>query len=458
MLYAVLKIIFKLSLRIFFRKIAVRNPHLVPASGPLLIAGNHPNTFMDPIAIAAIARQEVYFIAKSTIFKSPLHKWLLAKMNLVPIFRREDGQRPAQSNDHTFRKCFELLQQGGTLLIFPEGNSFNERRLRPLKTGTARLALGAEALAGGKAGTSIVPVGLNYSDPTRFRSDLFINVGPPIVVADFVGQYQEDPYKAAQSLTDTLRQRLEELMVITSTAEEDELVRQVEAIYKNDLLQDLGLSRRQKDKFVLTKAIADSIRYFNQHDPNRVRTIQDQLQSYKENLDKLGLQDKFLRVRQTTPGLVADTLLTTFYLVFGFPVYLFGCLTNYIPYIIPSKIADKLVGEQEFRAPVMMTVGIFSFPAFYSLEIAAVYWWSGSWGWTVLVGTLLPVTGFFALQYFYRWINTRAFLRLLSVFYRRQDLVQQVSQQRAALIKNLEEAKQVYIKDVVKSRQEKPAW
>lgn len=456
MLYAILKIIFKISLRIFFRKIEVRNPHLIPATGPLLIAANHPNTFMDPIAIAAIMRQEVYFIAKSTIFKSPLHKWLLGKMNLVPVFRREDGEGTVHRNDHTFRKCFELLQQGGTLLIFPEGNSYHERRLRLIKTGTARIALGTEALAGGKAGVRIVPVGLNYSDPTRFRSSLFINVGEPIVVSDYAGQYAQDPFKAAQSLTDTLRQRLEEVLVITATAEEDELVRQVEAIYTYDLLQDLGLSRRQEDKFVLTKGIADSIRYFNQHDPNRVRALQDQLQVYRQNLEKLGLQDKFLRAQQKAPVLLVDTLRTILYFVLGFPVYLFGCLTNYIPYIIPARVADQLVEEQEFRAPVMMTVGIFSFLVFYSLEIGLTYRWLDSWGWTVLVGVLLPVTGFFALQYFYRWINTRGYLRLMSVFYRRQDIIQQVLQERAALIKNLEEAKRVYIKDLAASLPGKP--
>jgi glycerol-3-phosphate O-acyltransferase / dihydroxyacetone phosphate acyltransferase len=447
MLYAILKIIFKISLRIFFRKIEVRNPHFIPPEGPLLIAANHPNTFMDPLAIAAITRQEVYFIAKSTIFKSPLHKWLLGKMNLVPIFRREDGLVPAQANDNTFRRCFELLHQKSTLLIFPEGNSYNERRLRPLKTGTARMALGAETGPGLPAGTRIVPVGLNYSDPTRFRSSLFINVGSPIVVADFVGQYQDDPLKASQSLTDTLRQRLEELLVITSSAEEDELVQQIEAIYKYDLLQDLGLTRRQEDKFVMTKAIADSIRYFNQHDPNRVRTLQDQLQAYIRQLDRLGLQDKFLRANDQAPGLGAN-IRTTLYLFFGLPVYLFGALTNYIPYIIPAKITDKLVEEQEFRAPVMMTVGIFSFLIFYSLEIGLAYRWSGSWGWTVLAGALMPVTGLFALQYFYQWVNTRSYLKLRSAFYRRQELVQQVLQERAALIKNLEEAKRVYIKEL----------
>lgn len=448
MLYTILKIIFKTSLRIFFRKIEVRNPDLIPLQGPLLIAANHPNTFMDPIAIGAIIRQELYFIAKSTIFKSPGRNWLLKKMNLVPIYRRVDGRVSAQANDDTFRKCFELLHHKGTLLIFPEGNSFNERRLRVLKTGTARMALGSEAQAGFKGGTCILPIGLNYSDPTRFRSTLFINVGKPIFVSDFADQYREDPHKAIQNLTDTLCRRLEELLVITSTEEEDELVRQVEGIYKYDLLQNLGLTRRQEDKFVLTKAIAESIRYFNQHDPERVRALQEQILVYIRKLNKLGLQDKFLRTNEKSADLVADTLRTTLYLIFGLPVFLFGCITNYLPYIIPAKIADKLVEEQEFRAPVMMTVGIFSFLAFYGLELGAVYRWSGS-GWlTLLTGALLPVTGLFALQYYYRWINTRGYLQLLSVFYRRQDLVQEVLHDRTVIIKNLEAAKWVYIKEL----------
>ncbi len=95
MFYFILKVIFKIALRIFFQKIEVKNRHLIPAEGPLLIASNHPNTFMDPIAIAAITRQEIYFIAKATFFNSSVTSWLLHKMNLIPVYRREDGPRTA---------------------------------------------------------------------------------------------------------------------------------------------------------------------------------------------------------------------------------------------------------------------------------------------------------------------------------------------------------------------------
>ncbi|MGV3504019.1 MAG: lysophospholipid acyltransferase family protein [Adhaeribacter sp.] len=448
MLYFLLKIIFKTSLRVFFRKMEVRNAHLIPAEGPLVLVANHPNTFMDPIAIAAIARPQVYFIAKSTLFKSALQAWLLHKMNLVPIFRREDGGPSGQANDQTFRKCYELLHRKGTLLIFPEGNSFNERRLRPLKTGAARIALEAEAQAQGQAGIRIVPIGLNYSDPTRFRSELFINVGEPLVVADFASHYAQDSFKAAQSLTDAIRRSLEELLVIAASQAEEELIREIEGIYKYDLLQDLGLSRRQEDKFVLTKGIADSIRYFSQHDPNRVRALQDQLQAYLQQLKQLGLQDKFLRVNQAKSRLAPGSLRTGLFLLLGWPVYLFGCLTSYLPYILPSKVADNFFGEEEFRAPVMMTAGIFSFLGIYSLEVLGIYKWSGSWQTALGFGLLLPFAGFFALEYYYRLVNTRGYLRLLSGLFRRQPRIEQVLRQRADLIQNLEQAKRVYMNDL----------
>lgn len=445
MLYLILKVIFKIALRVFFRKIEVRNQHLIPVTGPLLIAANHPNTFMDPIAIAAVVKPEVFFIAKSTVFSSPLNKWLLHQMNLIPVYRREDGASPTTGNSNAFRKCFEILKQCGTLLIFPEGNSFNERRLRPLKTGAARMALETEANAAFKAGVQILPIGLNYSDPTRFRSNLFINVGQPIMLADYAAAYAHDTFKTAQDLTERLRTCLEELLVITNTPEEDELLQQVEAIYRNNLVTALNLTNQQQDKFILTKGIADSIRYFNIQEPERVRNIQEKVNCYYQELEKLGLQDKYLDSDKKIQSPTTTFIFSALYLSLGFPLYIGGVLTHYIPYWLPAKLADKLTDEQEFRAPVMMTAGIFTFSIFYALEIGGVYWWSDS-GWvTLFFALLLPVSGFFALHYHYRLKLAFGYLQRYFLFYRRKDLIDNILQQRIAIVQKLEEAKNLYI-------------
>ena len=99
---------------------------------------------MDPIAIAALPNTKFILLPKAPYFNPRFVKWLLQKMNLIPIYRREDGAMPVTGNDPTFQKCFEILKKRGAVMIFPEGTSINERRLRPVKTGTARIALDAE--------------------------------------------------------------------------------------------------------------------------------------------------------------------------------------------------------------------------------------------------------------------------------------------------------------------------
>jgi len=445
MLYSLLKIIFKIALRVFFRRIEIRNQHLIPTSGPLLIAANHPNTFMDPIAIAAFVKQEVYFIAKGTVFNTPLKNWLLQKLNLIPVYRREDGVVPTAGNDATFKKCTEFLLQKGTLLIFPEGNSYNERRLRPLKTGAARMTLAAASQTRGDLEVQIIPIGVNYTDPTRFRSSLFINVGTPIAVKDFAPAVAADNFKAAQDLTAVLRNRLADLLIITETEEEDELVQQVERVYQSDLRRDLGLQDRQEDKFVLTKNIAESIRYFQKHEPARVQVIREKLKLYHHNLKRSGLQDKYLAQSQTNHNLLKDSFITALYLVAGFPLFAWGLLTNYLSYYIPGKLADALTDEEEFRAPVMMTIGIFTFGFIYALEIAEAYALTHSVWRTVVILFSLPLSGFFALRYRYRLRVTQAYLRLFAFLYQRSPIISQLLQQREELLKDMEAAKSIYL-------------
>ena len=189
--YTVMKPLVQVALRVFFRRIEVRHPERLHLPGPLLLAGNHPNTLMDPLLAAVNRRQPIAFLAKSTFFKNPVVRAIMTSGNSIPIYRRQDteaGAAPATpeqvttQNEAVFGRCYDYLGRGGTIMIFPEGTSVSERRLRPLKTGAARIALGAEARHDFKLGLKVVPVATNYFDPSRFRSDVLLNVAPPIRV------------------------------------------------------------------------------------------------------------------------------------------------------------------------------------------------------------------------------------------------------------------------------------
>jgi glycerol-3-phosphate O-acyltransferase/dihydroxyacetone phosphate acyltransferase len=232
-MYLLLKLIVKLALKVFYTDIHVQIKGKIPVNGPLIVVSNHPNTFMDPIVIAAMLPQQVYFLTNGSVFRNPLVGWLLGKMHMIPIYRKEDVSGQTPDNRASFARCFDFLAGKGTLLIFPEGSSVHERKLRKLKTGTARIALGAEAEHNFNLGVQILTIGLNYSDPIRFRSELFINVDAPIQVADYAGCLCERPGRSCNQLTEEMRLRLEQHIIVTRHQEEDNLARNIEAVYKS---------------------------------------------------------------------------------------------------------------------------------------------------------------------------------------------------------------------------------
>ncbi|MBD1398626.1 1-acyl-sn-glycerol-3-phosphate acyltransferase [Pontibacter sp. JH31] len=444
MLYLVLKLILRIGLWVFFRRFEVRNRHLMPKRGPLLVVANHPNTFMDPIVIASLLGQQVYFIAKSTVFDSPLKKWLLHRMNLIPIHRREDMPDGAFDNAQTFRTSYQALAAHKTLLIFPEGNSFNERRLRKLKTGTARMAFGAVENSADAADLLILPVGLNYSDPTRFRGEVFVNVGKPIAVAPYLEQYRQDGVATVTALTAQLRLQLEKLIVVTPSNDEDELVRQIEQLYKERLAAQTPIEApRHIRDFLLTRAIVKSLAHFIKTQPQRVENLRKKIAHYNRQLQSLDLQH--LPTVEEKHVLLQQSIAKTLLLATTIPLYLYGLLNNYLAYIIPSKVADALTEAAEFRAPIMLSVGIFSFPVLYAVQAAVLWQFVPGKVYLLLYLISLPLSGFFTLRYWNALQHVRSQWLLLRLFLTKNPMAERLKKKRQEILEELDQARVEYL-------------
>ncbi|MDO7849147.1 lysophospholipid acyltransferase family protein [Hymenobacter sp. M29] len=446
--YTVMKPLVQVALRVFFRRIETRHRERLNQPGPLLFAGNHPNTLMDPLLTAIQTRQPVAFLAKSTFFVNPIVRAIMQSGNSIPIYRRHDAEvdgaratpeQVAAQNEASFGRCYDYLDQGGTIMIFPEGTSVSERRLRPLKTGAARIALGAEARHDFKLGLKVVPLAINYFDPSRFRSDVLLNVAPPIRVADYAAAYAQDPEAAADQLTDAIREALERRLVITRDAAEDAFVQQVERTFGNHLNPDDDPNTLY-DNFQLSQTLLQALAWFEQHAPTRLVAMRLQFQTYLADLRRFRITDEALegQRRGTFAGLLN--------LFFGAPVWLYGVLNNYLPYILPSVVAKRATKEAEFVAPIMLVVGMITFPLAYALQAAAVqHYLTHDWRLTVLYVLSLPLTGFYALGY---WNNLSARLerlRVLRFFRATPTLGEELLQRRAGLVRQLEEARKEYL-------------
>ena len=431
----------------FFRRFQVDGlDKLNRTKDPLILAVNHPNTFMDPLIVATIVRQRVAFIANGSIFNR-FTRPIFSYFHVIPVYRKKDTAdstlSPAELNKRTFQRCYDYLEAKGTIMIFPEGTSEIERRLREIKTGTARIALGAEAENQFELGIQIVPIGLNYSDPTHFRSEVFINIGAPIQVSDFKESYHPDSFEAVENLTELIQQRLTETVIITEDAEEDSLVLQVEKLYKNQLFDDLQLNRKvKKHEFGLIKQLITAIRYFETHHPEQLKLLQIRMTNYLDSLKKLRLSDRIFTQTKRLYGRIGSALLS---LLFGFPFYVLGLVTNYIPYILPSKIARLISSDISYRAPIMMTVGIVFFPIFYGVEIYLAHLLLKNNWLTLVFAVSLPFLGYFVLWYWDRLARLSQLWQALRLFRQKPSLMESLSTERAKIFKALEEAKRLYL-------------
>jgi glycerol-3-phosphate O-acyltransferase / dihydroxyacetone phosphate acyltransferase len=441
--YTVMKPLVQVALRVFFRRIEVRHPERLRLAGPLLLAGNHPNTLMDPLLSAVHRREPIAFLAKSTFFKNPVSRTILESGNSIPIYRAQDvepGAPPptpaqqAQRNEATFGRCYDYLGQGGTIMIFPEGTSVSERRLRPLKTGAARIALGAEARHDFKLGLRVVPVAVNYFDPARFRSDVLLNVAPPIAVAEFAALYAQSPEAAAEALTARIREALERRLVVSHDAADDALVLQIERTFGSHLNPDDDPDTLY-DNFRLSQQLLLALSWFQEHHPEQLATVRQLLHDYREALNRHHLSDE--AIDDERRGSVAGLL----NLVLGVPVWLYGVVNNYLPYILPSLVARRATKDVEFVAPIMLVVGMITFPLAYALQAAAVQHWLHN-GW-LTAGYLLslPLTGFYALSYYTQLAERLRRLRARRLFRQQPAVGQQILAQRAAIVQALEAAR-----------------
>lgn len=185
----------------FFRRIDVVGLENVPTEGPVIFAGNHPNALMDGwLLTAKCGRWPLHFMANAKLWEYRFLAALLNAMGAVPVYRHEE-HKDKVDNSGAFDRFYEVIESGNCMGIFPEGVSHVESQLTKLKTGTARIALAVAAR--GKVDVTLVPCGLNYMHRHRFRSQVLIEFGHPVVIsAEMIAAFVADEQAAVAALTE----------------------------------------------------------------------------------------------------------------------------------------------------------------------------------------------------------------------------------------------------------------
>lgn len=376
-------------LRIFYPYTTIINQERLRFDYPAIVVSNHPNTLLDPLSVAARVKKVVFFLANAGLFSSGFSNWFFNTFYCIPVTRPQDkGAKGAVSMEESFGRAAEHLTDGGVLYIAPEGTSEMERRLRQLKTGTARISLITERKNDFQLGMAIVPVGLTYSSPDRCGSRVIINVGEPIFPKDYREPYQERPVETVRELTQVLEERMRGLLIDTQDEQEDQRLRQLEAMLQSDVPLS-GAERFRREQQLLQRIRGSS--------QSSWLLLLDQ---YRKALRDHQLVDRAVAVR----GRIApfDSLVAAL----GFFPFLYGRINNFLPFEIPRLLARKLDLYRGYDATVKILAGLITFPLFYWLQSALVSSvWGETAGWWYLLS--LPVSAWWAWRYTINWRRLR---------------------------------------------------
>lgn len=214
------------AVRLYYR--ASRGGEAVPSTGPVLLVANHPNSLLDPALVAWAAQRPVRFLAKAPLFTHPIVGWLIRGSGSLPVYRPQDDATQMSRNDDTFRAVFDALASGSAVALFPEGISHSEPGLTPIKTGAARIALGAVPRVG--RAFPILPVGLVFREKDAFRSDAHAVVGLPVPWDDLAKRSVDD-HDAVRELTDRIERAIRTVTLNLARWEDETVVRTAEAVW-----------------------------------------------------------------------------------------------------------------------------------------------------------------------------------------------------------------------------------
>jgi len=447
--YALVRLFGRFWVWFFFREVDVQHAERVPRAGPVLLCVNHPNNLIDSLIVSAVVERKVHYLATAALFRNALLGKFLKACGAIPVYRRQDDPDKMDKNAGAFEATVATLARGGLVAIYPEGTTHSESRIQRIKTGAARIALDYESRRAGGLGEvlTLIPTGLTFEARKSFGGRVRISFGEPIPITPYLEVYREDGVKAVDGLTTAIQWGMEAQVLHVDRLDRASLMREVEAVYKDDLIRELqeerGLAPRLIDTVRLSRGIADAAAYFEAHAPERLDAIREHLVHYRAMLAAYHVRDQAVRARLAHRG-VSERLTRGSKASIGLPVFVYGLVTSGLPYLLPRWIARRTATKETSYATTRLLASVVAYPLFWGLETWIVWRLAGVlWALGFLIS--LPVGAILAYHYLRGIGRLRAQARLGILALTRHQAASRLLAERRRLTEELDRAKSEYL-------------
>ncbi len=286
---------------------------------------------------------------------------------------------------------------------------------------------------------TVVPIGINYSNPSEFRSTLFFNVGEPIKMTTYFDAYKETPAKTMNIFLSDLASKMKALIVNINDKHNEEVIEHLEIIYKLTYFKKHKLKKRDLEHdFEFSTQVAETINQCEEKDPQAIVTLHKKTKEYITQLKKLALKDWLLSLEKEKSIHYLRIILNAFVIVATLPLYVIGCIGNYIPYFITHTITRKKVKLIEFKASFNMGIGAVLFLINYLLLFFITNAFAPSNWWGLLVIIVFSICGAVCLHVSPLRKKTKGMLRYLKLKSTQPSLIKDLKEKRTEIISDFE--------------------
>ncbi len=339
-LHPVMRAWIRVTCYFFFDEIHITGQENIPNDGPVIVASNHPDSFLDALLITAFYKRSLHYLARGDVFSSPFVSKILRFLNIVPIFRREEGTENLSKNDATFSFCLETFKEDGSILIFSEGGSTNEWNLRTLRKGTARLAYSAWKDNTIAEKLTVLPVSINYSSWLSAKNTVYLSF-QPIIESKQINTTIEQPV-ALKRFNDILKEKLAENCVIIDKSAEQENQKILSAFFLKNLINGREVLLRMLES--LKKGDAQT----------------------KNNVVELATYLKENKISYLKRSSFATFLLCGI-------LYNLAFVFNCVPYLLSRRVSKVATNMDEFYDSVLFCVLLFLYPIYLAILFIVMY-------------------------------------------------------------------------------------
>jgi glycerol-3-phosphate O-acyltransferase/dihydroxyacetone phosphate acyltransferase len=369
----------RLALKIFYRRIELVGLERVPDGEAVVFAVNHPNGLVDPLFLLCFAPRPVSFLAKAPLFRYPIIGWFVRAFEGIPVYRKQDNTKG--TNAETFGLARATLKRGGSIAIFPEGTTHSDPRLRELKTGAARISLGANM------DVAVIPTGIYYTAKHLFRSDALVLFGEPIRVKPVpVDEHAEPSPEHVEELTAAIDDGLDRVTLQADSHAALELIARAEDIFTADEAQPLA------EELDLRRRFIDGYHFLQTRDPERLARLQSAIQQFESELRRARLD-----VHELRPEIDPLRLFRVLVLL---PLAVAGAIVSYATYRLVGALAHRFSkGEGAMIATMKFLGAIGLYPLTY-IALATLVGWRFGLTWGLASFVVFPLLGYIALRVF----------------------------------------------------------